>query len=60
MAHLWCARVHHFTLYLCFSFHLKAAALAGVVPIAVSLSWSARVPVSGEEEQEGRGWMKEK
>lgn len=37
-----------------FSFHLRAAAaLAGVVPKAVSLSWSARVQVFGEE---GGGW----
>jgi len=37
-----------------FSFHLgAAAALAGVVPKAVSLSWSARVQVSGEEKEGG-------
>jgi len=44
-------------LFLALSFHLRAAAaaLAGVVPKAVSLSWSARVQVSGEEEEGGWG-----
>lgn len=59
---LLCVLAHHFALCLSFSrslsFHLRAAAaaaLAGVVPKAVSLSWSARVQVSGEEEEGGWG-----